>query len=564
MFLAHLPLLISHFVGLYRFRPHYEFVPFVVLAAGCLIWKRWPAEPAVQTRGTRWCSALMLMGSVLLLAAGTVLNSPLLGAVSAIICTGGLLLMFAGQAAWRELMPAWALLWLTIPPPFFLDAQLIQELQAITSRASSAILNYLGVLHMRSGNVFRLPERSLFVAEACSGVHSQLVLVAVAAITGVAKRRSLIHIGLLLTAAVFWSLVANIARVTIVVAGEANGWDLAEGWQHEVLGYGLILIGFIALMSTDQFLTLLLGPIGDQKFMQLLNNRENVRKLPANARLDYWVYARWNRWLSGVRPQAGFLPQSVSELSAEVAGHSALAPEATRIRATALPRTFLVVVCGLFLLLGAAQVAVAVSTPAGREVDGSALFATVTEDSLPATLGALTRDEHGTEERERNSDEGHYTHYWRYSNATTSVRYSMDFPFVGWHELSDCYVGQGWKVSSREVHESADGGAYAQVQLRRPTGDSAILCFALHDATGQSLNPKARTITLTEKLRTNPLVSLAQGEQIVVPSEMSVQFQQFVSMPATPTDADLSLARERFETARTAWLQAGLFAVPDE
>ena len=88
---SHLPFFVLHLVNLWRYRPHYEFVPILLAAFAWLVWKRWPDE-TVHTR-TSWLTAwLMLLLGLACLAASVVLFSPWVGAVATVFSVGGLLL----------------------------------------------------------------------------------------------------------------------------------------------------------------------------------------------------------------------------------------------------------------------------------------------------------------------------------------------------------------------------------------------------------------------------------------------------------------------------------------
>ena len=58
------------------------------------------------------------------------------------------------------------------------------------------------------------------------------------------------------------------------VIGVAEAWwqvDLAEGWQHDVLGLALFVFSFVALISTDILLEFTLGNIPDLTFANTKN-----------------------------------------------------------------------------------------------------------------------------------------------------------------------------------------------------------------------------------------------------------------------------------------------------
>ena len=527
------PLVGLQLFNLYRYRPHYEFAPFLIVIACLLLKKRWPRQPAAISSAAGGLAWSMIGAGAICLMTGVIFYSPWLGTLAALVTSGGIIILTAGTKHWRELLPVWCLFWLTLPPPFLLDGHLVQILQSLTSEGSSLVLNWMGVLHMRAGNVFRLPEQTLFVAEACSGIHSQLVLIAVAALMCVMTRRSIIHTLLLMTSAIVWSVLANIARATLVVWGVSHGYQLADGAAHETLGFGLVFAGFVGLWSTDQLLKLILGPLPLMSHSDEDYAGDIVEETTAT-RIDAWFGQAWNRWVSGLHPvdEAG-----APEMHARPV-------ECSRLAA---------VVSLLFLASCALQLFMLCATPSPKEVHGEAFFARTGESDMPSELGMLKRTDYLTETRDRSSAEGQYSHVWIYGGAGSTVRYSMDFPFTGWHELSDCYVGQGWNVTSRLTHEDFEGNVYVASQLQKPTGDRALLCFSIHRADGTVMAADGRVIGIRQKLATNPLISAIQGRQVVPVGDTTVQFQQLVPLSPTGGDEEIRQLRLAFESARTEW-----------
>ena len=162
----------------------------------------------------------------------------------------------------RQLGAVRLLLWLIVPPPFRLDDTLIQELQRVTAQGGSWLAELFSVPHLLAGNLIRLPWRDLFMAEACSGINSQLLVVATAALAVVMLHRSWLHTLLLLASALVWSSATNILRVGLVVAaGHHLDVDSATGLPHELLEIGTVMLGLALLYSTDQLLMACFSPI---------------------------------------------------------------------------------------------------------------------------------------------------------------------------------------------------------------------------------------------------------------------------------------------------------------
>ena len=111
------------------------------------------------------------------------------------------------------------------------------------------------------------------------------------------------------------------------------------------------------------------------------------------------------------------------------------------------------------------------------------------------------------------------------------ARVSVDFPFLGWHELTRCYAGQGWTEVSREVRAENETGPYVAVQLSRDSGEAGYLLFSLFDGSAQPVEPRAtHWIGLRGKLARSPVWALlGLGDGAASPTLTTLQIQQFIS-----------------------------------
>jgi exosortase len=538
---AHVPFVVLHLFNLWRYRPHYEFFPLLLAAFAWLLWKRWPREEIRHSRLTVLASVVLLLLGLACLAASVVLYSPWVGALAAFFSTGGLILVLGGRQAVSGLLPVWLMLCLLIPPPFRLDDQLIRWLQHVTAETSSAILDSLQIDHLLSGNVFRLPDRELFVAEACSGVNSLLTLIAFGVLLVILIHRSPIHTILLLITTLFWSGLVNTLRVTIVVlAGAQWGMDISSGWIHGLLGYLLVAVGFLLLLSTDQLLASVLAPVLDLHGPESELDAEDI-PLAGDPLSRVWnfVVARCGFAVSDLeRPAAENVPGLLDRLR--------------RPRRAAIA----------FACLGLLELLCLLPTGA-VEIDSQVLVDSLNESWLPERCDDWGRLGYQTQERDLTSDEGQHTSAWEYGRDDRVAQVSVDFPFLGWHELTRCYTSHGWIEVARVVHnekELGGEGPLVEVKLRKSSGDAGFLLFCMYDGDGRPVVPRSTHWRgLKAKLARNPLLFFLTPEEGAVSSEQTtLQIQQMVVTGSPLDESECDDARQLYlrlrKMIRDRWL----------
>jgi hypothetical protein len=89
---------------------------------------------------------------------------------------------------------------------------------------------------------------------------------------------------------------------------------------------------------------------------------------------------------------------------------------------------------------------------------------------------------------------GSLSRQWRYrpteeaSRRWSDLTIEVDDPYVGWHEVTDCYKAKGWVLDSRKI-VSAKGVDRVVAQLTRPLEGKALVAFSMDDARGEPLRP---------------------------------------------------------------------------
>jgi exosortase len=139
-----------------------------------------------------------------------------------------------------------------IPLPSVIYYALTFRLQVLASSLSSSMLDLAKIPNVREGNVIYLPNFTVGVVEACSGIRSLISLLAFAAFFGYVSPMNRISRWILLLAAVPIAIFVNALRIggTGCVGNYANP-KYAEGFYHTFSGWLLFLgcLGSVAVLS---------------------------------------------------------------------------------------------------------------------------------------------------------------------------------------------------------------------------------------------------------------------------------------------------------------------------
>ena len=416
--MAHVPLLLAH-GRLLWLRPHYQFFPIVVAGAAILAGRAW-RQAMVGPPAPR-LGAILLGLNWVMLATAVVLGSPWLGAVAFWELLAAAAVLIGGLSALRAALPALAFLLLVIPPPFDLDTRLVNGLQSLTSKCSDRVLDYVGVLHVRSGNVVEVADKKYGVDEACSGINSLLSTLAVTLFYIFWTRVYWVRAILLILAAVFWVVVANVIRVVLIVWVDHRwGLDLSKDeyngyllYQHTILGFILFGLTLAVLASTDRFLRFLGSAV------------------------------RWDTDLPDTTQMGPVPTRGPAHLP--TVGWATVTPA----------------LVGYALLVLFQAQDYRLGPLASSETELVKYYNTFSADDLPAAIGPWQRQpEFAADDRKRDDPFGAHFRTWRYRRNNQLAVLSFDYPFSGWHDLRWCYGGIGWTIGQAEFHtQPLPGGA---------------------------------------------------------------------------------------------------------
>lgn len=219
---------------------HHGFLIPVVSAY--LLWSRRTAwrnaeatHHALGLLGLVFAAGLLILGT-----AGAEVFTQRIGFLASL---GSLVLLLFGWRRFTLALFPIAFLLLAIPLPYVLYYGLTAPLQALAAKFAVSGLEVLGVPVFAQGNVLHLPETSLEVAEACSGIRSLYAFLAIGALVAYFTRIPWPGRVLIFALAIPLSVAGNAFRVWGSGLGAyLVGPEVTRGTVHELFGLLVFIV----------------------------------------------------------------------------------------------------------------------------------------------------------------------------------------------------------------------------------------------------------------------------------------------------------------------------------
>ncbi len=460
-FLVHAPFLFQLGKRMWALE-HYQFFPIILLGSAWLAFHGYTHLDSMKPghvlgRIIFWALALPLYFTAVRL------NSPWIGAISFLASLWATYYSVGGWQLTKAMSRSWIFLWVAIPLPLGIDLQLIQKLQSIATTWASHLLDLFGYHHLVEGVTVIFPHRSFLVEEACSGIHSLFAALACSIFYLLQSNRGLVRSLIIIASAIFWVILANAFRVFLVTVLSIQ-WDLpvTDGWQHDLIGLLVFVTSLLLIISTDRLL-LFFAPIG------IWSPAERIRSLISR-----------------------FWPEDHAE--------DPYRDKAPRERSTRVNKTFgyveFSVVAIVFLVLGMGQF----SKSTGRSLASTgrpipeADSLQIDQSFFPEQCNGWKLIDYEERSRKPGDINGQHSSIWYYEKQSMKVAISIDGPFLGWHNLNNCLVGQGWETRSAQnekyenLIEEMPGG-FTHLQARKGVSLYASVFFSVFDENKAALDP---------------------------------------------------------------------------
>jgi exosortase len=193
---------------------------------------------------------ILIVASLGVLVAGRLGAELFLTRVSLIGLLTGIVVFVWGWRHARVMAFPIGFLLLMIPIPAIVFNQVAFPLQLLASRFGEWALELARIPVLREGNVITLPNITLEVAEACSGIRSLVSLVTLALVLGYFSDSRIWTRVAITLAAVPVAIFANALRVAGTgIAAHSYGKAAAEGFMHTFSGWLVFVVSFAMLFA---------------------------------------------------------------------------------------------------------------------------------------------------------------------------------------------------------------------------------------------------------------------------------------------------------------------------
>lgn len=243
-------------------RPEYQFGWVVLLLVGFLAWDRWPSRPASDSPRV-WLGILLALAAMpcVLLAelykqgVGTTPTSSMLLSIGCTLFVAALVLAQHGASTLRHFIFPLLFLFVAVPIPKIVWNPVVLGLQGLITTLNVETLKLMGIPAQQLGNVIRLPNCTVGVDEACSGVRSLQSCVMAALFIGDQTLRFAGSRIVLFVVGIGLALIGNFARSLYLSTTAHRAGPEALHNVHDAAGWSILLFTAVGLALFAWFLS---------------------------------------------------------------------------------------------------------------------------------------------------------------------------------------------------------------------------------------------------------------------------------------------------------------------
>ncbi len=229
---------------------------FIVPICIYILWRKKEILAEIPGRPSSWGLGLVILSLLLYLLAHFA-EIVTLASFSMVLLLAGIIIYLYGFLMLKQLLFPLFLLLFMIPIPAQIYSSLTIPLQLFVTKVSVLIGTLLGVPAYREGNVIHLPNRTMQVVQACSGLRSMISLLTLSAILGYFTLKSNFLRTILFFSGIPAAIVVNIIRVLLLIAAFYYlNYDLTSGPTHTVFGMTIFILALLLIIIFKRTLSI--------------------------------------------------------------------------------------------------------------------------------------------------------------------------------------------------------------------------------------------------------------------------------------------------------------------
>ena len=219
----------------------------IPVISGFMIWKHRNKLIDRKITSASWGIVIVLFAMVMHIIGGMSAEVFTMR-TSMIVCICGTVIFLFGLQFFKDIMIPIMYLIFMIPIPKIIWNQISFPLQMAAAKATSSIIDLVGIANFREGNIIHLSNTSLQVVDACSGLRSLTTMLALTAAFSYLSNLKRINKCLLFSSAIPVAIFLNITRLTITaIFSQFLEPEITQGLLHDISGFVILLFGVIII-----------------------------------------------------------------------------------------------------------------------------------------------------------------------------------------------------------------------------------------------------------------------------------------------------------------------------
>lgn len=189
---------------------------FIIPSSLFILWQKKDELSQIPIQPSKWGLVLFIF-SLFLYIFAYLAEINTVASFSMLLLLPGVVIYLYGYPMLREILFPLCFLLFMIPVPAQIYSALTIPLQLFVSKVSVGITQLFSIPVYHTGNVIHLPDRTLQVVQACSGLRSMMSLLALSAMFGYFTLRSNLLRSILFVSGIPTAIIVNIFRIVLIV-----------------------------------------------------------------------------------------------------------------------------------------------------------------------------------------------------------------------------------------------------------------------------------------------------------------------------------------------------------